>query len=110
MNEPKQTARDDKTGASNPGVSAVVKFTPKAGSSSPAPLSTVTFTWEALEQQLTELAVTATQRALVPTLVSATRKQASFKPPEMVLREVLCLASVLMDETFHPTAEEGEMT
>ena len=44
------------------------------------------------------------------TLVSATRKQAAFKPSEMVLREVLCIASVLMDETFHPGCEEGEMS
>jgi len=59
--------------------------------------------------------VTSRQRALVKPLVSGTRKQARFKPSEQVLREVLCLASVLMDETFHPDSdqsqgEEGEMT
>lgn len=67
-------------------------------------------TWEALERQLCELAVTSAQRALAPTLVSATRKQARFKTPDQVLREVLCIASVLMDETFHPELEEGGMT
>jgi hypothetical protein len=72
--------------------------------------ATLSFTWEALERQLHELALSAPQKALVPTLVSATRKQAPFKPSDLVLREVLCIASVLMDETFHPRAEEGEMT
>jgi len=64
----------------------------------PAPL----FTWEALERQLIALAVTPTQRALVPTLVSATRKQSQVLSAEQVLRELLCIASVMMDETFHP--------
>jgi len=75
----------------------------------------LTFTWEALEQQLSDLAVSSRQKALVKTLVSGTRKQARFKPSDQVLREVLCIASVLMDETFHPDldqpqAGEGEMT
>jgi hypothetical protein len=65
------------------------------------PEATLTFTWEMLEQQLADLAVTPAQKALAPTLVSGTRKQACFKPPAQVLREVLCIASVLMDETFH---------
>ena len=38
-------------------------------------------------------------------LVSATRKQARFKPPELVLREILCLASTLMDESFNPSPD-----
>ena len=76
---------------------------------------TLTFSWDDLQHQLTELAVTERQRGLVPSLISATRKQAPFKPPQMVLREVLCIASVLMDETFHPDLsrldpEEGGMT
>ena len=33
-------------------------------------------------------------------LVEATRKQAPFKPSELVLREILCIASAVMDETF----------
>ena len=70
----------------------------------------LTFTWEMLEQQLTDLAVGAQCKALASTLISATRKQAVFKPPELVLREVLCIASTLMDETFHPDGEEGAMT
>jgi hypothetical protein len=66
------------------------------------------FTWEALERQLCDLAVTPAQKRLAPSLVSATRKQASFKPSEQVLREVLCIASVLMDEAFHPASEPPE--
>jgi hypothetical protein len=40
-------------------------------------------------------------------LVSATRKLARFKPPEMVLREILCLTWVLLDENFRPGHGEG---
>ncbi len=77
--------------------------------------STLSFTWDALERQLVDLAVTPMQQGLAPTLVSGTRKQAMFKPPERVLREILCIASVLMDETFYtppspPQSKEGEMT
>jgi hypothetical protein len=92
----------------------VVPFRP--GRTAPRPeAAPLIFTWEMLEQQLSDLAVTPTQRGLVHTLVSGTRKQARFKPSEQVLREVLCLASVLMDETFHPDSDkpqkgEGEMT
>ena len=71
----------------------------------PAP----SFTWEALERQLTDLAARPAQRALVQTLVSAIRKQANFQSPELVLREMLCIASVLMDETFEPALQEGEI-
>jgi hypothetical protein len=40
-------------------------------------------------------------------LVSATQKLAPFKPTEMVLREVLCLTWVLLDENFKTEPEEG---
>jgi len=39
-------------------------------------------------------------------LVSATRKLAPFKPPEMVLREILCLTWVLLDENFRPDTDQ----
>jgi hypothetical protein len=58
------------------------------------------FTWEALQRQLEQLAADPMKASMAGPLVSATRKQARFKPPEMVLREILCLASTLMDETF----------
>jgi hypothetical protein len=64
------------------------------------------FTWEALERQLSALATDPVKAAMAGPLVSATRKQARFKPPEMVLREILCLASTLMDESFDPSPGE----
>jgi hypothetical protein len=60
------------------------------------------FCWEALERQLADLAATPEKAEAARTLVSATRKQAAFKPAEMVLREVLEAAFVVMDEDFRP--------
>ncbi len=74
-----------------------------------AEIPSLTFTWAMLDQQLSQLAGSAQRKALVATLVSATRKQAPFKPAALVLREILCIASVLMDETFHPDLGESEM-
>jgi len=69
------------------------------------------FTWEMLERQLADLATDPRKAEMAQPLVSATRKQAPFKPPEMVLREILCLASTLMDEAFDPESgsEAGGM-
>lgn len=66
--------------------------------------------WRQLERQLMDLATTPTKQQMAGPLVSATRKQAPFKPPEMVIREILCIAAVLMDETFDPDMREGEMS
>ena len=89
----------------------VVPFRPVAtASAAETGAPALSFTWTMLEQQLLDLAGSARRKALVATLVSATRKQAPFKPEALVLREILCIASVLMDETFHPDSEEGEMT
>ena len=60
------------------------------------------FTWSQLERQLSSLSATPGSAAMVQDLVTATRKQAPFKPAEMVLREILCIASAVMDETFLP--------
>jgi hypothetical protein len=60
------------------------------------------FSWEQLERQLVDLAATETQAAMARHLVSATRKLAPFKPSEMVLREILCMTWVLLDENFKP--------
>lgn len=62
-------------------------------------------TWDQLERQLVDLAATPQQAAMVPHLVSATRKLAPFKPSEMVLREILCMTWVLLDENFKPDPE-----
>lgn len=71
--------------------------------------ATPAFTWQQLERQLLDLAATPGSKALVSSLVSAVRKQAHFKPPEMVLREILCLAWTLLDEEFC-SGSEAEMT
>jgi hypothetical protein len=69
------------------------------------------FTWEMLERQLADLATDPRKAEMAAPLVSATRKQSRFKPPEMVLREILCMASTLMDEAFDPEcgSEAGGM-
>lgn len=69
--------------------------------------STPAFSWSQLERQLTDLAASPTQAEMARHLVSATRKLAAFKPPEMVLREILCLTWVLLDENFHPGPADG---
>ncbi len=58
------------------------------------------FTWEQLERQLVDLAATPAQAKMARHLVSGTQKLAAFKPPEMVLREILCMTWVLLDENF----------
>ena len=70
------------------------------------------FTWEQLERQLADLSGAPSRAAITPALVSALRKQSRWKPPELVLREILCLAWTLMDESFQPgllPGEEAEM-
>jgi hypothetical protein len=63
-----------------------------------------TFSWDQLERQLADLAATPAQANMARHLVSATRKLAPFKPAEMVLREILCMTWVLLDENFKPEA------
>jgi hypothetical protein len=66
------------------------------------------FTWEQLERQLRDLTDTPAKAAIVAPLVSGLRKQSRWKPPELVLRETLCLAWTLMDESFQPGLFPGE--
>ena len=68
-----------------------------------------TFTWAELERQLADLAATPAQAAMVKHLISGTRKLAPFKPTEMVLREILCMTWVLLDENFKTEAEAGSV-
>ncbi len=72
-------------------------------------------TWGELERQLMNLSATPAGAAMVSDLVAATRKQASFKPSELVMREILCIASAVMDETFlsdssSSDSEEDDLT
>ena len=69
---------------------------------SPPAASTPSFSWDQLARPLADLAASPAQAEMAQHLVSATRKLAAFKPPEMVLREILCLTWVLLDENFHP--------
>ena len=63
------------------------------------------FTWSQLERQLADLADTPTKAIMAKDLISALRKMSQFKPPEMVLREILCTSWALLDEGFQPEAE-----
>ena len=71
---------------------------PPASDSAAAP----GFTWEQLERQLADLAGDPVKALMAHDLVSATRKMSRFKPPEMVLREILCMSWALLDEGFRP--------
>lgn len=61
------------------------------------------FTWAQLEHQLLDLATKDNTETLVRQLVWDMRRQAHAKPPELVLREMLCLAWIALDEDVsHP--------
>lgn len=64
------------------------------------------FAWTELERQLLDLAPAALA-PMVRDLVSAVRKEASPKPPEMVLREILVITATLLDEGFQPDSLES---
>ena len=65
------------------------------------------WTWHQLEDALRDLAASRGQQDMVETLVSATRKQARYLPSGHVLKEILCIAWVIADETFRGGREEG---
>jgi hypothetical protein len=65
------------------------------------------WTWNQLEDALRDLAASRQQQDMVESLVSATRKQARFLPSGHVLKEILCIAWVIADETFRGGREEG---
>jgi hypothetical protein len=64
------------------------------------------FAWTELERQLLSLAPDDLA-PMVRDLVSAVRKEASPKPPEMVLREILIIAATVLDEAFHEKWADG---
>ena len=77
---------------------------------SPPETLTPAFTWAQVERQLADLSGSPERAAITAPLVSALRKQARWMPPEMVLRELFCLAWTLMDESFQPGLLPGEET
>ena len=60
------------------------------------------FAWSELERQLLDLAPPELA-PMVRDLVSAIRKEAPPKPPEMVLREILVITATVLDEDFRQT-------
>lgn len=64
------------------------------------------FAWSELERQLLDLAPDELA-PMVRDLVSAVRKEAPPKPPEMVLREILVIASTVLDESFRQACAEN---
>lgn len=58
----------------------------------------LTFSWKELERQLVDLAPSDLQAELVHRLIARTRAYAELKPSEMVLREVLCVAALVLED------------
>jgi hypothetical protein len=56
------------------------------------------FTWQMLERQLLDLASRPALARTVGPLVASLRRRASRQPDEQVLRELLCLAWVILEE------------
>ena len=69
------------------------RWTP-AGEAEPC----LTFSWEDLERQLVDLAPTDLQAELVHKLVARTKVYAQLKPQEMVLREILGIAALVLED------------
>ena len=65
------------------------------------------WTWSQREDALVELAASRQQHDMIESLVSATRKQARYLPSGHILKEILCIAWVIADETFKGGLEEG---
>jgi len=59
----------------------------------------LSFTWEELERQLVDLAPSDLQAELVRRLVARTKTYAELKPAEMVLREVISITALVLDES-----------
>jgi hypothetical protein len=56
------------------------------------------FSWQALERQLVDLAPSELQAELVRGLLTRVRTGACVKPPEMVLREILKAAALVLED------------
>jgi hypothetical protein len=56
------------------------------------------FTWTELERQLSSLSAGPHGAFVASGMIRSVRQLADAKPPEMVLREILCMACALMDD------------
>lgn len=67
--------------------------------------------WRDVSSAFQRLTTDPVKAEMAPALVNAVRVQARFKPPAMVIAELLSTAMVLMDESFQPAlqAEEDPM-
>lgn len=71
------------------------------------PMPMPPFDWRELERQLASLTPSPHLAQVIPSVVSAIRKQSARKPPELVLRDVLTLAFAILDENFSPVSSDG---
>lgn len=73
-----------------------------------------TWTWEDLKEVLLSFATTPLEELVIRGGLSGLRKQAQFKPPEMVLGDILKLAGAAQDLTFRRSTSallgDDEMT
>jgi hypothetical protein len=56
------------------------------------------FTWAELERQLSSLSAGPHGAFIASGMIRSVRQLADAKPPEMVLREILCMACAVMDD------------
>lgn len=66
----------------------------------PREAPTPPFTWEALERALKRMAASPEQAAMTSSLVAATKLRAAALPADLVLEEIVCMASVVADESW----------
>lgn len=62
--------------------------------------------WDELERQLVDLAPTDLQAELVHRLIARARTFAVLKPSEMVLRELLCIAALVLEGADQSLADD----
>ncbi len=101
-----QAAFEQDTPAYDIGTPPIIETTPEPELWNPAADMPV-WTWSQLEDALGELAASRQQHDMIENLVSATRKQARYLPSGHILKEILCIAWVIADETFRGGREEG---
>ncbi len=79
-----------------------------------APMPTVdtlpAISWAAVRRQLEELAWTRRSRSMVYPLLEELKSRAAWQTPEMVVRGLILLAGLVLDEQSmsEPTSETGE--
>jgi hypothetical protein len=75
-------------------VQAFTSRWPELSPGEPAP----SFTWEAIERQLVDMAPSELQAEIVRGLLGRVRADAAVKPAEMVLREILKVSALVLED------------